>query len=150
MRSPASSGLTLVEVLVVLAVIGIVGSVAVLSVGPTARSSTLQAEAQRLAASIQRASDEALIADRAAALSWDESRYAFVEWDGEARRWQPRQEASAHELPDDMILAAQGGEAPAAIGEAAGPLQFTLTEGARSWRVSYDGLNAVAAPADAR
>ena len=149
MRRGAEAGLTLVEVLVVLAIIGIMSGVAVFGLGGASRGATVQAEAQRLAASVQLASDEALVTDRRLALQWDGRGYSFVQWDG--GDWQPHSAPSLgerHELPDAMALAGDSGDDLVPIGAAAAsPVGFTLSAGEQSWRVQFDGLNAAAVPA---
>ena len=149
MHRGAEAGLTLVEVLVVLAIIGVMSGVAVFGLGAASRGDTVQAEAQRLAASVQLASDEALVTDRRLALQWDGRGYSFVEWTG--GEWQPHEAASLgerHELPAEMALGGDAGEDLVPIGEAAsGPVGFTVSEGGESWRVQFDGLNAAAVPA---
>ncbi len=151
MTSKDDAGLTLVEMLVVLAVIGVMGSVAVLGLGASDRSSSAQAEAQRLAASIQFAADEAMLSDQPAALGWDDGAYWFVEWNPERREWQAHDRADLgkrHELPEQMSLSGNSPRRPVAIGDGSpdSALAFTLAGGSRSWRVRFDGLNAVVEP----
>lgn len=150
MRSRRESGFTLVEVLVVLAIIGVMAGIAVVGLGSADRSATAEAEARRLAASIQLAADEALIADRPAALSWDGDGYAFLVWDPAAAQWRGHEGvelAARHELAGDIVLASDDPAGPVALGDRAVPVRFTVTAGSESWRVEYDGLTAAAAPA---
>lgn len=133
----------------VLAIIGVMSGVAVFGLGGASRGATVQAEAQRLAASVQLASDEALVTDRRLALRWDGRGYSFVQWDG--AEWQPHQAESLgerHELPAAMALAGDSSADLVPIGEAANSsIAFTLSAGEQSWRVQFDGLNAAAVPA---
>lgn len=146
MRAGGQSGLTLVEILVVLAIIAVMSSVVVLGLGGAGQAQSAQAEARRLAASIQLASDEALVADRALALSWDAEGYSFVEWSGGG--WQPHRSAGLgerHSFSEEISLSADSETAPLPIGENA-PLNLTLKAGGQSWSVRFDGINANAAP----
>ena len=149
MRSNGESGFTLVEVLVVLAIIGVMAGIAVIGLGSADRSATAEAEARRLAASIQLAADEALIADRPAALSWDGDGYAFLVWDPAAAEWRGHEGvdlAERHDLAGDIVLGSETAPGPVALGDHAVPVRFTVTAGGESWRVEYDGLTAAAAP----
>jgi general secretion pathway protein H len=148
-RASEEAGLTLVEVLVVLAIVGVMSSIAVLGLGGAGQGASAQAEARRLAASIQLASDEAMVTDRSLALSSDGKGYAFVEWNADSREWQPHKATDLgqrHELPAEMSLTGATSDAPVPIGESA-PAAFTITTGSQSWQVRYDGINAAAAPA---
>jgi general secretion pathway protein H len=142
------AGLTLVEILVVLAIIGVMSSIAVIGLGGIGEGASAQAEARRLAASIQLAADEALVADRPLALQWDAEGYSFVRWNPQRQEWQPHDAAfgERYELPDEISLASESDELPLRIDEgSAGAL--TIRAGSQSWRVDFDGLNAAAAPA---
>ena len=149
MGRAGEKGLTLVEILVVLAIIGIVGSVAVLGLDGVDRDSNVQAEARRLAGSIQRAADDAMVTEAAAALNWDSKGYSFVEWDPARRTWQGHRLpdlGARHDLPGEMALS--GGIKPGRVPVGEGrPLDLTLSGGTERWRVRFDGLNAAAAPA---
>jgi general secretion pathway protein H len=150
-RASGEAGLTLVEILVVLAIIGVMSSIAVLGLGGAGQGASAQAEARRLAASIQLASDEAMVSDRSLALSWDGKGYSFVEWNPERKEWQPHKAADLgerHELPDEMSLTGASSNLPVPIGESA-PVALTVTTGSQSWQVRYDGINAAAARAAA-
>ena len=141
-------GLPLVEILVVLAIIGIVGSVAVLGLGGVARGANVQAEARRLAGSIQRAADDALVTDVAAALNWDSKGYSFVQWNPARRAWQGHRLpdlGGRHDLPGEMALSGEIKPGRVTVGEGR-PLDLTLSGGSESWRVRFDGLTAAAVP----
>ena len=150
MRPAGEKGLTLVEMLVVLAIIGVVGSVAVMGIGGAGRSASAQAEAQRLAASIQAAADEALVSDRPAALVVDGGGYAFAAWHKASRTWKDHgtpELAAYHDLAEGVALTGNSSTGPLPLGEAAGSYRFTVTAAGQSWTVVFDGLNAAASPA---
>lgn len=78
-------GFTLVELLVAIVLMGLLGSVVMLTRPPQA--SLLRQDAERLAAQLQRAAQEAILSGRAVRVRLDAGGYAF-EQDGHAG-WQP-------------------------------------------------------------
>ncbi len=148
---PGESGFTLVEMLVVLAIIAVMGSIAVLGLGGADRGASAQAEAQRLAASIQVASDEALITDRATAIVLDSGGYAFLGWDPASGTWKDhdRPDPAAHrDLAEGIEVASDVPANPLPLTEGAGAYRFTITSRSERWTVLFDGLNAAAVPAN--
>lgn len=125
-RAPAEAGLTLIEMLVVLAIIGVVSGATMLSLAP-ARSIGVEVEARRLAVALQGAADAALVADAPVVLAADAAGYSL----GKAR----------HELPEGMRLAGVPA-APLVVGEV--PLDLTIARGGDAWSVRFDGLRATA------
>ncbi|KAF0191805.1 MAG: proteinral secretion pathway protein H [Gammaproteobacteria bacterium] len=73
-------GLTLIEILVVLIIIGVMINFAVLSVGPN-KNAQAEEEIHRLAALIGLASQEAVLGSREIVLELDEQGYRFFELD---------------------------------------------------------------------
>jgi general secretion pathway protein H len=69
---------TLVEILVVLALIGTVASAVSLSLSPTARGTEARSEAELLVARMRRASEETLLTGQPVALVWSERDYRFL------------------------------------------------------------------------
>ncbi|MBO9379370.1 type II secretion system protein GspH [Sphingomonas histidinilytica] len=145
------SGMTLVEMLAVLAIIAVAAGATVLGIGAATRAPGVEAEARRLASRLQSVADEAMVSDRPVALSWDEKGYAFTGWDG--RGWQTgTDEAHArHRLPagirldmgrrtPPLLLGVDGTGVPATIG---------LRSGKDRWLVVYDGLSASPIPVPA-
>tara|TARA_R110002049_G_scaffold64827_1_gene170646 strand:- start:3341 stop:3835 length:495 start_codon:yes stop_codon:yes gene_type:complete len=142
------AGVTLVEVLVVLALIGILAGVVGLSFGSGPRGDVAGQEADLLVARLNRAADEVMLTGVPMGFVWAAEGYRFDLYDGDT--WQP------HDLP---ILAAPhllGGETRIADAAgamvlsrdmdpgAAGPLTLELLSGAGpSEVIRFDGLNAV-------
>jgi general secretion pathway protein H len=126
-------------------------TLAVLGLGGAGQGQSAQAEARRLAASIQLASDEAMVTDRSLAINWDGEGYSFLQRDPGSGKWKPHDAADfgeRYDLPAEMSLSADRPDLPLSIGEgsASGPVAFTVTAGGQRWQVRYDGLNAQAAP----
>lgn len=71
--------MTLVEVLVVLALVGTVAGAVGLSLGAAVRGADPRGEAELLAARMRLASEEALLTGQAVALVWSDSEYRFLE-----------------------------------------------------------------------
>lgn len=85
--SPPARGFTLLELLVAMVIVGIIASFAVLSVGDGGRDATQRREAERLAALLSLAADEAVLRGRELGLALDPDGYAFLTLEGE--RWRP-------------------------------------------------------------
>ena len=79
-RSCLDSGITLIEMLVVLAVIGVATGATMLGVNASDRSSRAQSEAVRLANNLSLGVDEAMVSGTPLALIWDQDGYRFVAW----------------------------------------------------------------------
>ena len=93
------AGLSLVEMLVVLAIIGVLAGSTVLGIGAASRSSSIEAEARQLASRLQLAADEAMISGRSIAFVWDDAEYGFLLWDGEGWRPGEGEGFARHRLP---------------------------------------------------
>lgn len=126
------SGFTLVEVLIVLAIIGVASGAVILGLGSSRQASAF-AEAQRIASLVRLASDQALVDDRPFVLALDASGYAV-----------PGVEVERRSFPEGIRVAA--GEALLVIGpDGMGrPFDILVTSDAGQARVRYDGLSAVA------
>lgn len=139
-------GLTLIEMLVVLAIIGAVASVSALSLGSTSGQDGM-AEAARLKARLQLAADQALIEDRPVALAVRDDGYAFLEWDSENSTWRaatlPALE-ELHRLPGRMVLRghANGTVLPIDPDSAGRGFSLTIEGEGRVWTVDFDGVTA--------
>ncbi len=151
-RRDARAGLSLIEVLVVLAIIGTAAGASLLGAGLLDRGGA-ETEARRLADRLQLAADEAIVTSRPMALVWDARGYRFVEWDAAAGRWQESVRFALgprHALPPALRLEPSDTAeiAPVLIApdlpEPAAALR--LVGEAQSWAVTFDGFAAVAGP----
>ncbi len=139
-------GLTLVEMLVVLAIIGISTAAAVLAMSAN-HDGNGQAEAQRLLARVQLAADEAMISDRSLALAITPVSYAVMERSDAGLAWQPTTLGGlddAHKLPSGFALSstANGALLPLDTDGGGRPFAVTLERGTQHWTVSFDGIRA--------
>jgi general secretion pathway protein H len=143
------AGLTLVEMLVVLAIIGIASGVAVLGFG-AGRGVNVQAEAQGFAARLRLAADIGIVTDRRLLLAWDDRSYSFLAWDPAQRQWVPETGnslAGRHMLPDGFRFAIDAkSPLPLAADGSGQGLAARISHGAQSWQVQFDGFAAEAAP----
>lgn len=150
-RRRGELGMTLVEMLVVLAIIGVTAGAAVLGIGAATRAPNIEAEAHLLAERLQLAADDVMVKDRPLAFTWDEKGYGFVAWDG--RRWESEGSAGLerHRLPGGMALEPKAARAPVPIGiDGMGmPVSVRLRNAAESWVIAYDGVTVTASQAPA-
>lgn len=91
MRQRRAEGFTLLEVLVVILLIGIILSVASLSLDSGAAARGLQQEAERLHQLLRLAAEEAVLNQEEWGLALDEQGYRFLRWEG-GQDWQPLDE----------------------------------------------------------
>jgi general secretion pathway protein H len=130
----AQSGVTLIEMMIVLAVIGVATGAATLGLGALARDDATERAARQMAAVIGGAVDEALISGVSQGLVWDGAGYQTGTG---ARRT----------LPPAVTLAREDGSGDAVVlaGDATSPpMAFVLQGSGGQWRVVFDGLSAVA------
>lgn len=85
----ANSGFTLLEILVVVVIIGIITSMAVISVNVLGRDRQLDEEASRLQAVLLEVRDDAMLDGRDVGLRLDAHGYDFLRYDARYQRWQP-------------------------------------------------------------
>ena len=126
------SGLTLIEMLVVLAIIAVAAGATVLSIAPHRGNST-EAEAQRLAATIQNAADRSIATGARDLLTVDAMGYAI--------------DGVHHPLPPGTTLSSTAGSDLPLAFDSARPFDVVVTAGVDRWVVSFDGLRAVATAA---
>lgn len=141
------SGMTLVEILVVLAIVGVMAGVVTLGVGAADRGMGVETEANRLADRLRLAADDVMVTRRPLSLAFDGEGYGFVRSDAGAAGVVDAL-AERHALPDGVRMVGLGVSSPVAIDpDGAQPVAaFGLAKGDRRWRVTFDGLNAVAEP----
>ena len=139
--------MTLVEMLVVLAVVGVSAGVVVLGLGSLRRGDGAQAEANRLADRLKLAADEVLVSGRPTAIAWTPGAYRF-----EGAGAPSDALAEPHRLSAGVRLTGPDGAASAVIDpdSAAPPMTFLLRQQDGGWSVRFDGLNAVAEPLQAQ
>lgn len=140
--------MSLVEMLVVLAIIGIAASATVLGVGAATRGGSVAAEANRLADRLQLAVDDVMVSDRALAFVADERGYGFVARAANGWRAEESEGFARHELASGIRLDMGKMQGPVPVGaDGQGvPIAVTLRSDAGDWHVAYDGLNVTAAP----
>ena len=88
-RRRTAAGFTLLEVLVVLVIIGIITSMAVVSVNVLGGDHEMQQEAERLQAILIQVQEDALLQSRDLGLRLDETSFEFLEYDARTERWRP-------------------------------------------------------------
>jgi general secretion pathway protein H len=84
-----ASGFTLLEVLVVMVIIGIITTMAAISVNVLGGDHQMQTEAERLQAILTQAREDAALQSRDLGLRVDETSFEFLEYDGRTERWRP-------------------------------------------------------------
>ena len=102
------AGFTLLEVLVVVVIIGILTSMAVISVNVLGGDHEMQQEADRLQAILLQTREDAVLQSRDIGMRVDETGYEFLEYDGRVERWRAVENdplLRARGLPDGLRLA---------------------------------------------
>ncbi|MHA6722505.1 prepilin-type N-terminal cleavage/methylation domain-containing protein [Sphingomonas sp. RS2018] len=142
--------MTLVEMLVVLAVIGVSAGAVTLGIGAATRAPSVESEARRFANQVEAAADDAMLGDRMVALTVDDSGYGFVKVASDGSVPQGTPKLAWHTLPGGVAMTLDQ-RPPLVLGidGVSKPLVATLVAGAQTWVVRYDGLTATVARADA-
>lgn len=152
------AGMTLIEVLVVLAVIGVGTGAVMLGMGGADRSTAAQTEAVRLASHLSLGVDEAMISGLPLALRWDQGGYSFVQNDAAGATdapdaWPPAAPQSLalhHDLAAPLILqrpdAATQDPVILPVSGAAPAVTFRISGRGSAWIVAFDGFTATAQP----
>lgn len=149
-RPPGSrdAGMTLVEMLIVLAIVGVAAGGVTLGIGAATRAPSVESEARRFATRLEAAADDAMLGDRMVALTVDAGGYGFarVAADGMIPTGTPR--IDYHRLPAGVAMTLSAAP-PLVLGldGVSKPLTATLANGDGGWIVRYDGLSATVAPA---
>ena len=146
----AQAGVTLVEVLVVLVLIGVMAGVVGLSLGPVDRGGALDREANLLVARLNRAADEALLANAPVAFVWTQNTYAFLTLQQNAWATHPLPAlGTPHEIGGGLQFLGDGSDGGrflvlASLIPALGqPLLLSLGNStAQSLDIEFDGVNA--------
>ncbi|MGB7409034.1 MAG: prepilin-type N-terminal cleavage/methylation domain-containing protein [Pontixanthobacter sp.] len=141
-----SAGLTLVEMLVVLAIIAVTASVSVLALGGDRNFRGL-AEARQIEARLQLAADQTMIDGLPRAISVTARDYRFLQFDLASGGWLPivdRTLAEPFELPGGMGLRSEPNAAlyPLGADGSGQPFVLHLDEGERRWSIAFDGVTA--------
>ena len=156
-RRSAEAGITLIEVLVVLAVIGVATGATMLGLNAVDRNTRAEAEAVRLARQLSISVDDALVGGAPLAMIWDAQGYQFVGWSAADARWaalSPGGLAARHDLRAPVVLTVLGTDgtdpvmiAPGGLSPAAS-FRFASNRAGSgaSWIVDFDGFSAVARP----
>lgn len=144
----AADGFTLVEMLIVLAIIGVSASMVVLSVGSVTRAPSVESEARRLATHLQAAADDAMLGDRTIAFTVEAHGYGFATVSGKEMVARTDPAMAFHTLPAGMVVTLDV-KPPVILGvDGSGqPMSAVLESGKQKWIVTYDGMTATAMPA---
>lgn len=146
-RPHGERGMTLVEMLVVLAIIGVMAGITVLAAGAGTGARATETEARRLVARLQLAADEAMVTDRKLAFIAQDGGYRFIRWDKQNDAWRPDtvEELGALHIPaQDIKLETNTGGRPLPIGADGGgnPLTARFIGSGRQATVTFDGTGA--------
>jgi len=137
------AGFTLVELLMVVAILGLAAGAVVLSV-PDPRPS-VAADAERFAARLVRAREEAILSNQPVAVEVSAAGYGFAVFDGE--RWSPLEAGPfASQAWTEGTSVALPGEPVRLVFDPTGvadPATLTLSREGRSRRVTIDGAGEV-------
>lgn len=144
-------GMTLIEMLVVLAIVGIAAGAVALGIGSAERGGRVESEARQLAARLRLAADEAMVTDHRLVFVHDERGYAFVQPDeADAYAGTKREAFARHDLPSGMTLdAGQRVAVPIGVDGAGEAIDARISGGGDAWTVAWDGLNVAVASAGA-
>ncbi len=156
-KRSAVGGITLIEVLVVLAVIGVATGATMLGLNAVERDARAEAEAVRLARNLSLGVDEAMLSGTPLALIWDAGSYSFVAWSAADANWgraNPNSLSRRHDLRVPVALSLQGEIATkpvliasSGIGQAiAFEFGSTASSSSPRWIVAFDGFSATAQP----
>jgi general secretion pathway protein H len=146
-RSAATLGMTLIEMLIVLAIIGVAAGAVSLGIGSATRAPNVETEARRLATMLQAAGDDAMFGDRMVAFTVERHGYGFATYTEEGLVPRTDEALGFHRLPGGIVMTLDRNP-PVVLGiDGTGPpMTATIESGDRVWIVTYDGLTATALP----
>ena len=107
MRARAGhSGFTLIEILVVLVVVGLLASLAVLTMGGSSRDREMENEVRELYLLMQTASEQAVLNNTELGLILEDDSFRFVAWEDRSGEWKVPAEAMfrLRELPEWLTV----------------------------------------------
>ncbi len=137
--------MTLIEMLIVLAIIGVAAGAVTLGIGAATRAPNVEAEARRLATRLQAAADDAMLGDQLIALTIEPHGYGFAQIGAKGLVPRTDDALAFHTLPGGMTMTLSI-PAPVILGvDGTGQaMSATIVGGDQSWRVDYDGVTALA------
>ncbi|QIG81835.1 prepilin-type N-terminal cleavage/methylation domain-containing protein [Sphingosinithalassobacter tenebrarum] len=140
--------MTLIEMLIVLAIIGVAAGAVSLGIGAVTRAPNVETEARRLATQLQAAADDAMLGDHMIAFTVREDGYGFSDYSPGGLTERTGEAFGFHQLPGGIVMTLNVNP-PVVLGvDGAGqPLLATIESGEQRWMVTFDGLTATAAPA---
>lgn len=141
------AGFSLVEVLVVLALLAVMAGASLISVGAANRGAQPETEAKLLANRLSLASDEAFVTGNQLSLSLDDAGYGVDVWSSESNDWTRHPSGlfgARHELPRGIRMEVDKrleriAIRPDATGE---PVTVMFSNSGGGWSVSHDGFSA--------
>ncbi|WP_033921350.1 prepilin-type N-terminal cleavage/methylation domain-containing protein [Sphingomonas sp. 37zxx] len=148
-RRAGEVGMTLIEMLIVLAIIAVAAGSVTLGIGAATRSPSAESEARRLAQRLQAAADDAMLGDTMVAFTALKSGYGFARFGAGGEMLPFEGDALGfHQLPGGMTMTLSL-RPPVVLGpDGAGkPMTATVEAGSQRWVVLYDGLTANVMPA---
>lgn len=149
------AGITLIEVLAVLLVVGVASGAMVMGFGDRSRSA--ETEAVRLAQHLLLGVDEALLTGRTLVLRWDRAGYVFGQLpsdqpDSAPETWPAVFQSNLgqrHNLMEPLeLISGYGAIPPAMVLPSSGvapEIVFDIVGGDTTWTVTFDGFTAFAA-----
>lgn len=146
------AGFTLVEMLVVLAIVAVAAGAVAVGVGSVTRAPSVETEARRLATRLQVAADDAMLGDRVLAFTAEEDGYGFATVNGDGSLTPITDDALAMHRIASGIEIALSASPPIILGVngESMPLSATVTSGGQNWVVAFDGLTARVFQAEAK
>lgn len=139
--------MTLIEMLIVLAIIGVAAGAVTLGIGAATRAPNVETEARRLATRLQAAADDAMLGDQLIALTTEPNGYGFAQMGPNGLVPRTDDALAFHRLPGGMAMTLSAAP-PVVLGvDGTGQaLSATIVGGDQRWRVEYDGVTAHAMP----